>query len=822
MNGNQPRFYTIVQIANALGVTDEAVRKTLKAIDPSGLVMLSNGGSARGWGFYALPETMRAKLIRKAQENGFESADEYIATNREPWLAPVPFGQVAEKWRNKAFSLQRAFSATLKLTHGGMLGADALKNALADYEKQFGITVTPDYLRRLYLRTIERDRGLKQWHRVELFLDDAAFRKGPCSSPANRQKYSHDELSGILELIEDRQSPSGDDKALFFNAAFAHFNNLCQFNPNEHRAIKRSLLEYINCALPCLSKSAGTLRRMFDDKLNQWRKNGMTQSALEDQRFFNPGRKRPDFSADEKIIADLAVQLEGNESRAQREAYKRGLLSTAYTSHYKLNFRKDKSRVPHVTRRNATDQVIKMEPFHKGPRAVRKAMPRPFRNWDDLNPGDVFEADDLTIPFYWRAMGDAGMEKVIRGECLVFVDRRTGMILDFMMIAGKYNSFDIRFGAGIKIPAKYGKPRDGWLLENGPWRSRLTDGEPIPGAQTLSWRQTHNALIDGGRALESFCGGFEESGMTIKHARPGNPQTKIIEQIFNVTQNRMAAEPGFIGRNERLDGYDRTQSLIKRAEKGEQRSLDKLYTHAEVVRALEVIFSEYNTEPQNGRRLHGASPAEMWREHVSRFPLEKLPDETQFLYASHKKIARPRRDGSFLMEYNGNKRMFFNKETGELSRTEDVIVWWHIEQPNLITVTDIKGRNPFIVKEVVMDSSSATPEDFQRVKQLQKQCMEPGRVRFSNMQNLINTITRDNSQSEATKELGRFNKEAIAEARAEETVAKATRQKNSRRARKLGVNLSDARNEDMAAAGLELLAEAEREMNKENKTEIGL
>jgi len=791
---NQAQFLTIIQIANALGVSRQAVSKTLEHVPASGVVILKNGLTAKGWGLFALPESTRARLTHKSRENGFHDVLDYVMANREPWVPPLPFPQVFPKWQSRAFALQRALIDTLKSTQGGPLGGDALRGAVSAYENVMGVTVTPDHIRRLYTRTAVRDRGLMQWDRVELFLDDAAFRKSTCTRPAKQRQYSHQELSDVLELI-DRKNPGGDDKAIFFDAAFLHFESLCENHPKEDRRIKASLLAFINGALPTLSKSVEALRRMFDQKFSIWRENRMAPAALDDKRALNSGRRQKDFSADIKTIADLAVQFEGNESRAQREAYKRGLLSAEYVEHYKLKSRRNKFYVPRAVRTAATDQVIKMEPFLKGPRAVRKAMPRPFRNWDDLMPGDVFEADDLTIPFYWRTIDETGIERVIRGECLVFVDRRSGMILDFMLIAGKYNSFDIRWGAGIKIPCKYGKPRQGWLFEKGVWRSRLIDGDRIPGANSLSWRQSHRALS----------GGFEESGMSVKHARPGNPQTKIIEQIFNVTQNRMAIEPGFTGRNERMDGYDRALRLIAQARAGKQSCLDQLYTHAECVRALEIIFAEYNAEPQNGKRLAGASPIEMWSDYVSRFPLEKLPDEAQFLYASHKRVMKPRRDGSFLLEYGGTRRMFFNGQTGELSRTDDVIVWWHIEQPNLITITDRKGLNPFVVKEVVMKSSTATEQEFEEVRKLQKQCMEPGRVRFSNMQrNLINTITRDNSITETARELGRFNRQAIEEVEAEEK----TKENQLKRIRKdaaemgVGVNTSRLTNPDRVEEGL--------------------
>ena len=534
---------------------------------------------------------------------------------------------------------------------------------------------------------------------------------------------------------------------------------------------------------------------MFDDKYAQWSEQGRTASALKDQRK-NNGAEKKHTEEDAMIVAAIANKREGNESGAYRTAIKQGLIQGT------LDMRRNKSYMPKTLRDDVTDIHLKTRHFDKGEGAILAAMPRGTRDYSGLRAGDIFEADDLTVPFYWKAVGEDGRPKLMRGECLVFSDFRSGLILDFLLIAGKYNSLHIRRGM-LMIHDKYGLPRKGFQFENGPWKARLIEGEKVQGFEDVGWRFLADGLME---QKVGVVGGVGEAGIKVHHAKARNPQTKAIEQIFNVTQNLMAPLPGFVGRNERLDGYERAHKLIRAAESGDERAIAQLFTQSEAVRALETVFAEYNSEPQNGNKLQGLSPLEMWRSDVENAPLRKLPDDARFLLSSHKKITTPRANGAIEFDYQ-RKRVFANKQIGGLHRRKEVIVWWHIDRPEFITVTDLKMQNPIVLRELKAPANGASREELGEYLRSQKAAMEAGKVIHSNLpQNVISTITRDNDHSSQVKELGRLSRNAID---AEMENAEAENNKLRRIQRKAAaagqpVNLDAIRNPDRVAEGLEI------------------
>ena len=129
----------------------------------------------------------------------------------------------------------------------------------------------------------------------------------------------------------------------------------------------------------------------------------------------------------------------------------------------------------------------------------------------DIGPGDVFEADDLTQNHDFWDTDEDGRIYVGRGEMLLFTDRRTQYPLAYLLKAGSvgvdhkqaaahYNGHDIRIGV-LRVHDKVGLPHDGFQFENGIWKSRLVAGRKINGWEFNPWRDFERGLNEEGIVL---------------------------------------------------------------------------------------------------------------------------------------------------------------------------------------------------------------------------------------------------------------------------------------------------------------------------------
>lgn len=793
-------LFTVSQIAAALGVSRQAVDRALRSVAPSGHRVISSV-LAKVWAVPALPGAMQQRLKGIAEQRGFGMAERLLGAKGDRWEAPIPMREIETRHIEKATRLQRALGPSIERRNDmSFTAGEFAQRGLEDYRAEFGITVSADYWRYLLNRTLERDRGFEQFARVELFLDDAAFRRSKAKPITPTARYLHRELDAAAAEVKDRSRPGIEEKDEFLYAVFAHFETLLLESPGEHRTIKASLLEYMRAAVPGLSSgNEGAWRRLFDDRYSRWK-----SGEHGDKRRNNSGRKQKDFEADKIAIGGLAAHMEGNVSGAQREALRRGMLSEEYTEHFNLNFRESKSYVPKSIRAGATDIALKSIPFVKGERFARLNGPHIYRDHSDTRPGQITEADDVTWPIRIKHFDPAtGKWSLRHAECLMFMDRRSTFVLQHRLIFGKYNSLHIKSDI-LREHDLYGLPEQ-YYFENSVWRARLLRTENPSPTEFSSWRMTDEGLRQAGLAITPY---------RMRHAKPGNARAKIIERVFNVLQNRLALEPGFVGRNAHLDNHERTKKLILRAESGEQEALSTFYTLEETGRALEQIIQEYNSDPQNGKLLNGATPWEVWSEGYSKFPRKKLPAELRFILSTNRSEVTPRDDG-LTVTINGMKLTFCGEDIARLPRTRKVLAWWHIEYPKMITVTDLKGQNPFVAFLPEAPGSSATPEQFKRAQSYINSHLEASRTVYEmSKPKLVSTITRTGAQSEELRNLGEEMTAQIAEAKAQESADKRARNRIDKQARSRGIDPATIRNTRSFEDGLALEEEARREIEE--------
>ena len=116
-------------------------------------------------------------------------------------------------------------------------------------------------------------------------------------------------------------------------------------------------------------------------------------------------------------------------------------------------------------------------------------------------------------------------------------------------------------------------------------------------------------------------------------------------------------------------------------------------------------------DPQNGKMLEGHAPAEAWAAEISQRPLKQLPAEARYILSTHKKTVTVRQEG-IVLTIRGKRLLYYNEHTGPLIGQE-VLAFYNLEMPELLTVCDMKRQNYFSVARVELPAMSATKEQLE-------------------------------------------------------------------------------------------------------------
>lgn len=743
-------LFTVVQISRATGITRRAVYYGLERVVPTKNVTVQ-GKETAAWAFQTLPLDWQLRVTRRGVERKYEDGIRYIASMpREPWVPPVAWAQLQPFWREKALKLQKALAPTLNGWYASTAPASQIEQlGLENFQKHMGYTISNRHWRRLIDRSIDRDGGAENWIAPEIYLDDRAFYTQKSSRLVREMEYIHRDLDEIIESTEDRQKPTPEEKKYLWSAVFRHYEKLSDAltdspkgNRKRHR-IKASLLCYLSKAFPpgTLCGSAKSLRRRFEEKIIQWREGNRNPEALQDRRCLTSGNFcKSDFTADLKKIRNRAIELSGNESLAYRELRERGELSDEFCKRYRFAPRDDKSNVPLSVRDKITPDVEMCLPLLHGPWEATMRGPYTPRDWSGVRPGDWFCADDVTWNHYFRVRLADGGWGIMRGECLLMNDLRTGYPLEFLLIPGKYNGEHIR-NLALKVHDKVGLPRMGYYFEQGVWASRLVSGDRRRG-MPVPWRETESGLRGVGMQLE------------VRHAT--TPRAKPIEGLLLILQNKMKAIPGFVGFNEQTDCYERMQDLLARARRGELDAVMQFPTMTDWVSRITSVLNDFARDPQNGKMLDGYSPSEAWANEFRTSTLKKLPNEARYILSTHRKYVTVRQEG-ILIKVRGIPHLYYNGHTGRIIG-RPVLAFYNIELPELLTVYDRQHKEYFSVQEVEASAMTALPEQLDAIRQLKKAHRAYAKGIFSELKpEVISTVVRDAEYTEEEKKFGEFH-----------------------------------------------------------------
>ncbi len=227
--------------------------------------------------------------------------------------------------------------------------------------------------------------------------------------------------------------------------------------------------------------------------------------------------------------------------------------------------------------------------------------PKVVRDWSKVAPYDYLESDDVTWNHPFAVPGADGKPRLVRGECILNTAQRVGYIVHYTLIAGmiegqksSYNQVHVRSNL-LAVHDKIGLPNVGLSLENNVFAARMICGEQRP-----HWREIDNRTFEQGLR-------HPDLNLDLHYHKPATPWTKPIERVIGMVQDRMNCEPGYVGRNERMDRREDVQQAMRAVASGKSHSPSKrdFCEFEEFAEKLDAIITEYNREAAKRRNALG-------------------------------------------------------------------------------------------------------------------------------------------------------------------------------------------------------------------------
>ena len=785
---NQSQHFTASQISRAIGGQRQAIQRMMAGITPSGSVVV-NGNTAHAWDFSALPTRLQMELNEAAARRGFRNAEALLVAPAPSWQPPFPVNQVRAEFVSRALKLRDALAAPIAQQHT-LDNRQLTELGLREFNRVFGYAISAKHWNRLFDRTVFRDNGAEQFHRAELYVDDAAFQKPIAKVAVAAKQYDHAPLHEALADLLKKETLNGDDREQLWEFTFAHYRKLCDATERkEHSQAKASVIAFLFSALPRLSKTTAGLRRTFELRIKR-------ESQRDHRKLTSGNFRTPDFTADLEKIRDEAYRLHGNESLAHRRLRQRGELSEEFVNYYGFNIRVDKSAVPKSVRAQITPQIEAAIDQYRGESEARLRGPAAPRNWSDTLPGDYLSGDDTTLNHPFSTPNEQGGLDIKRGEFLLLNDLRTGFPLDHQLISGHYNGRHIVSGIA-RVHDSVGLPRKGGYWEKGVWESRWMLG--VPKKHSVHWRETELRLRAAGFDMGPLAE-FEQ-----RHAI--SPRSKPIERGFKSIQAMMVDQSAFVGWNERRENFKPLQDFIARCRRGkEDPRSEGIFPMEEWLPKVTAILEEYANEPQNGEMLPGVSPREMWEDGLAKRPLLKLTPAQRIAIATNRRIIK-RIPNTGIVLPDVKQYVYANEELRHWQmKGREIVAFYNVDVPDLLTVATLDLTEFFTIKGIGLPAMTATSEQLREASQQIRGFMKPARVLHAQItQRQKFTVTRDAKPDAASTRLGRFHNAEVAAHQKEKSVRTRKLRKIQTAAAVTGAAVNGhVRNPDRVLQGIEL------------------
>jgi hypothetical protein len=681
--------YTASEIATVLSVHRRQVYRWLDGAAPTG-VKIVGGQSVDAWSLQAMPAALVQRLEVARAAGGYRSVEAMLESDSaKRWEPSLPIAEIAQDEIDNANKLRDALRAPLARRNDCTItAAEVQQLGMEEFKRVFGYAVKDSRWQRLFRRTLERAGASEEFERWELYLSERPRRS---LAPADDAPADFNILRKVFDGFKN--PPTDGDYVNLWQHAFAWFEQK-EFEVGAPHA-KRVLLKFL-FAHSNLSKTESALRRNFDRIYRAWVESGRTVAALKDSRKDERDDSRAFTDDDIDIITHLACRDHRNEATpAVWAAFKAGKLSESATECL-ARARKNRRGFPDSLRIDLRENINLVKAHFQGPRAVNRQRAWIERDFSKVTSLYAITADDLTPPIvsYW--LDGHGWYDFGRGQVLATIDFRSWCFLNFCASPDKaYNSFLVRELLNIVL-RKEGTPKF-FVHEGGSWDARIITGS-----------KRRQVLSD-----NDFYTGLGVLGMRFIHAR--NPEAKLIEGAWSLLQDRMSGLPGFVGRNERFDRPEivsKQMALVKakKAHPGEfwmsfdehpEGSPHKSRFGAWTTR-LQSLCADFNNTPLFGRYHNGLTPEQVFErckpkdaDGADNPPVRLGPEHFWMFGQCIETTVRERTGISFTLR--GERFRYFGEATGALIG-QRVRAWFDPKRPELLPVTDLNNRNPFVVE----------------------------------------------------------------------------------------------------------------------------
>lgn len=835
-----PAAYTAAQIALAAGKTKRTVSYALEGIRPSQTVFIK-GQQTPAWFLADLPSGLRRSLEQKAKADNYRDAAAMLARPATPWKPVWPLKELHPNCIGQALLLQRALESSLARRHDiNISSAEFDQLGVADYARVFGKTITPRYFRELLKRTVERDAGAEDWARLEIYLPEMLRRQTTAPRPtAAAISACFDQLLEVIQQFKSPAQPSSAEEDLLWLRALEFYQASAGASDKPKRE-KRALLDFLNTHAPFLAKSFNALRVSFDRKFKAFSQAGGQAAALVDGRQERRGvpLAQPYDPAQIQLVKFTAAERhEGKLAPAVRELAEMGLITDPRIQRC-LDTRTSKSYHPQSFHEHFRD-LPAFRVAHLGPRALAKMVPPRELTYEGIHSMLCLVGDDLTSPVYVYVPDGEGWFKMTRCQLLCVADFRSLFITSYALNpSGQYNSLDVRTVYTTAF-AEHGMPKY-ILREGGLWRkSKFANSLAAIGTGRSADAPFSDAEVEIGleragvrikSSIDELCRDVGDLGIQFREAYCA--RAKPIERVFDLLQSLMASEPGFSGRDERVDCPEAVRKNLELVQARKAHPADcGFYSFEQWLKRLDEIVAKYNRTPQEGRRLRSPltgqplSPAEAF----SLFQDQSDPpirfDASCSVLMSHMKIPvevkkpdlRRRRFPCGFVTVRGNT--YCNEETGRRIG-EKLLAYFNPHKPETCTFTDMNRRNPFTVPRLdstnalfITDQTSHTARQAQSAIAVVRTEFRAMKAEFSH---LFATGSRPNLVDPRTAQLNQHVKEQEQVFETSQRQAKSRGSLIHRKAKDVGVDAALVRENDRVLSGLEMMEKARRQHATEN------
>jgi len=666
----------------------------------------TRGQEARAWPINEFPPRLLERLKPLADEHCYGDISRFLALGRRPWSPRVAIGKLPQSQIDIARRRCTALAPILRERRGEPI-AELVAAARPAWKAAGGYDVSDRTVRRWIERAIDRDLGFNQWERWEIYLDNDLISVAPAADSTAAQTLGTPRLEEMIAAVAQPAELTKKERERIWIAAMNDASVMIDAGRDKDDT-QRTILRVLALSGLAMVKNHNALRVAYRRKREAWVAGGGRAGAVEDRRQLAARARKFTLPPDDLLTLIKIARKHGNQlAPAYREAHRRKLLSADTLARFPT-LPADKSFVPHTIREAVAPFLPEIEINGRGPRARRLNGAHVICDWSNVEPGDVFEFDDLTLPLYWWIEDPTKPEGYFlgAGQTLFAVDSKSGFVLGWILIARPgYTARDIMLLVRW-IHDTYGLPLKYILFECGIWkRSRLISGEPSE------------------RDANEICGGLQSS-WPVRHAYSPTGKS-VIERTFGLLQNRQEHVPGYTGRDMRKDCPEATKKALAAVKAGAH-PRDYFLHASQVMALLEDITEEHHNEQLGIRtvRIPGKTPKEVFDARDTT-RMQRFGPESEHIFKTHRLERKVTVEGiklpDTLVPKDERPAFYRNAITGPL-RGQTVLAWVDTLALDSIFITDLDGKNPRLIERAVRPDARGA--DLESLGSARRQCAD--------------------------------------------------------------------------------------------------